>query len=111
MGKALVDAMGRANIPFTWLSDSASEQQFDVTQDTVKLITMHSSKGLEFPTVAVCGVGSLGLDEDRVESDAKLLYVAMTRATENLLITSSKPSPFATKLQEMAVLHQQVPAA
>ena len=67
---------------------------------------MHSSKGLECQTVATCGVGSLGLDEDRVEDEAKLLYVAMTRATEQLLITSSKESPFAGKLQEMVTKHK-----
>lgn len=75
-------------------------------EDSVKLITIHSSKGLEFSTVATCGVGSLGADEDRAEGDAKLLYVAMTRATENLLITSSKESPFSVKLQEVLVKHR-----
>ena len=72
---------------------------------------MHSSKGLEFPTVATCGVGSLGLDDERVEEDAKLLYVAMTRATENLLVTSSRESPFATKIREMERRHRQETAA
>jgi superfamily I DNA/RNA helicase len=50
--------------------------------------------------VAACGVGSLGGNEERIEDDAKLLYVAMTRATQNLLITSSKESAFTVKLQE-----------
>ena len=62
---------------------------------------MHSSKVLEFSTVATCGVGYLGIDKDRVEYDAKLLYVAMTCATQNLLITSFKESPFSIKLQKM----------
>lgn len=66
---------------------------------------MHSSKGLEFPTVATCGIGYLGNDEERVEADAKLLYVAMTRATQNLLVTSSKESPFTVRLKEMAEKH------
>lgn len=111
MGKALADAMRKAGIPFSWLRDSVSKQQFDVNEETVKLITMHSSKGLEFPTVVVCGVGSLGIDEARAEPDAKLLYVAMTRATENLLITSSKASPFAMRLQEMAIRPKQARGA
>ncbi len=101
MGKAVCDAMKAANIPFTWLKDTESKRQFDVSENAVKIITMHSSKGLEFPTVAACGVGSLGGNEERIEDDAKLLYVAMTRATENLLVTSSKESSFTVKLQEM----------
>jgi superfamily I DNA/RNA helicase len=106
MGKALADAMTAASVPFTWLQDSASKHRLDMAHNSVKLITMHSSKGLEFRTVATCGIGSLGLDSERTEEDAKLLYVAMTRATEDLLITSSKESPFALKLQEMAAKHR-----
>jgi len=106
MGKAVSESLASANIPFTWLRDSLSKRQFKCADDSVKVITIHSSKGLEFPTVATCGVGSLGLDEERVVDDAKLLYVAMTRATENLLITSSKSSPFATKLYKMLDKHK-----
>ncbi len=111
MGKSLANAMEKAGIPFSWLKDTASKREFSASTDTVKLLTMHSSKGLEFPTVATCGVGSLGLDEKRLQEEAKLLYVAMTRATENLLVTSSKRSSFSTKLQEMIVKHQRASAA
>jgi superfamily I DNA/RNA helicase len=106
MGTAVSDAMEEANIPFTWLRDTATKRKFSVSEDTVKIVTMHSSKGLEFSTVAACGIGSLGADEDRIQDDAKLLYVAMTRATQNLLITSSKESPFALRLQQMIKKHR-----
>lgn len=111
MGKAIVNAMTTANIPFTWLRDTDSKRNFSVSDESVKIITMHSSKGLEFPTVAACGIGALGAKEDRVVDEAKLLYVAMTRATENLLLTSSKASPFATKLEKMIKKHKADAAA
>ena len=111
MGKAVSEAFEESGIPFTWLRDSPSKRQFSTAEDSVKVITMHSSKGLEFPTVATCGVGSLGIDEERVEDEAKLLYVAMTRATENLLITSSKSSPFTEKLQKLLKKHKNDLAA
>ena len=107
MGQALSQALKAYDIPFDWLRDSASKRRFNMAGDSVKLLTMHSSKGLEFPVVATCDVGYLGLDEERLEEEAKLLYVAMTRATDNLLITSSKSSPFAVKLQEMAKRHRR----
>ena len=106
MGKAVSDAMQAANIPFTWLKDSESKRRFDASEDSVKIVTMHSSKGLEFPTVATCGIGSLGVKEERIEDEAKLLYVAMTRATQNLLVTSSKESTFSVKLEEMIKRHK-----
>jgi superfamily I DNA/RNA helicase len=111
MGKAVTEALSRLDIPFTWLKDSRSKRQFSDAEDSVKVITMHSSKGLEFRTVATCGVGSLGIEEERVEKEAKLLYVAMTRATENLLVTSSKASPFAVKLQDMLEKYRREAAA
>jgi superfamily I DNA/RNA helicase len=111
MGKAVTEALSKLDIPFTWLKDSKSKRQFSDAEDSVKVITMHSSKGLEFRTVATCGVGSLGVDEERVEEQAKLLYVAMMRATENLLVTSSKASPFAVKLQDMLEKYRREAAA
>jgi len=111
MGASVANAMTRAEIPFTWLRNSRSKREFTGAEDSVKLLTMHSSKGLEFPTVATCGVGSLGQDEERVKEDAKLLYVAMTRATENLLVTSSKASLFTVKLQEILEKQKSVVAA
>ena len=62
-------------------------------------MTMHSSKGLEFPLVAVAGVGFMPQPHADPVDDAKLLYVAMTRATENLLITSHQQSAFLQQLQ------------
>lgn len=62
---------------------------FDPAADTIKVLTMHASKGLEFPVVALPGVGRMpedGLDE--VE-EARLFYVAATRATQSLIITLS----------------------
>ena len=110
MGLAVSNAMREAGIPATWLKDSASKRDFRADQDSVKILTMHSSKGLEFPTVATCGVGSLGLDDERITDDAKLLYVAMTRATENLLITNSSESPISKKIGELVKKHREVAA-
>ena len=98
MGKVLARAFKKAGIPISWLKDSQSKRQFSPGDKTVKLMTMHSSKGLEFKTVATCGVGYMGSTADREKSDAKLLYVAMTRATENLLVTMSKQTAFTEKL-------------
>ena len=61
--------------------------------DTVSLMTVHSSKGLEFPTVFV-----IGMDEDifpsvtsqnqgKEEEERRLAYVAITRAQKNLFLS------------------------
>ena len=66
----------------------------DPDQDCVVLMTMHSAKGLEFPVVFVVGaeegifpgVRAIG-EQDEMEEERRLCYVAMTRAKEKLYLT------------------------
>ena len=86
VGKTLIRAFENAGVPIT----SHKNMEFGDKQDTVKLITYHSSKGLEFPLVAIPGV-SISTDDDKAaEDEARLLYVAMTRATRELLVLESE---------------------
>ncbi len=65
------------------------------TSDAVSLMTLHGSKGLEFPAVILYGVrkGTLPLEHrgvcGDVEEERRLLYVGMTRAREELILTTS----------------------
>ena len=58
---------------------------------------MHSSKGLEFNRVIIAGVGE-GCNETDQATEVRLLYIAMTRAMQNLLITSCKRGYFSEQL-------------
>jgi len=83
-GKTVNGVFRLAGIPLTW----KDQVRFSDKQDTVKLLPFHSGKGLEFPLVAIPSVPTAATDEE----EARLLYVAMTRATEKLLVTGS-PTP------------------
>jgi superfamily I DNA/RNA helicase len=98
MGEKLKAAFTARGIPYQWLGDSKAKKQFKLADDSVKLMTMHSSKGLEFPMVAVSGVGFMPGDGHDPAEEAKLLYVAMTRSTEKLLLTSHRESEFVAQL-------------
>lgn len=71
----------------------------------VRLMTFHGSKGLEFPAVFASGLkaGILPLESQGrpadVEEERRLLYVGMTRACEELILTTiPEPSPFLRDL-------------
>ncbi|MEA5059138.1 MAG: hypothetical protein EOM66_02915 [Clostridia bacterium] len=71
----------------------------------VRLMTLHGAKGLEFPVVLLAGLnaGVLPLEREGAETDVeeerRLLYVGMTRAREELILTGSgAPSAFAAEL-------------
>lgn len=62
--------------------------------DTVKLMTIHAAKGLEFPVVFVCGLEEMlfpnGISvntREELEEERRLFYVAITRAKHKLWLT------------------------
>jgi superfamily I DNA/RNA helicase len=61
-------------------------------------MTMHVSKGLEFPIVALPGIGQLPKQGEDEQAEAQLFYVASTRATTQLILTSSADSTFSSRL-------------
>lgn len=78
-------------------------------EDTVKLLTMHSIKGLEFKVVFIYGLkegviphvirGELEDSDNYETSERKLLYVGMTRANDKLYLTNSgEPSKFIKQI-------------
>ncbi|MDZ7752683.1 MAG: 3'-5' exonuclease [Gammaproteobacteria bacterium] len=98
MGKVLSEALAKAGVPVQWLGSSQDRKRFRPRQEDVKLMTMHSSKGLEFPLVAVAGVGYMSDEGEDAAVEAKLLYVAMTRAMDKLLVTSHRETEFLRQL-------------
>jgi DNA helicase-2/ATP-dependent DNA helicase PcrA len=96
------------------------------------MMTMHSAKGLEFPTVFLVGMEE-GLfpgmrvmtDPDELEEERRLCYVAITRAKERLFLSHAKqrmlygrtsfnrPSRFLGEIPEECLeeRHRQRPAA
>ena len=69
----------------------------DIGEDCVRMMTIHSAKGLEFPVVYVVGMeeglfpGSRALGEpEEMEEERRLCYVAFTRAREQLVLTNAR---------------------
>ncbi len=97
-GELLNKVFDKHGVPTHWLSSTAAKRKLKSVDDRVRLMTMHSSKGLEFPFVAITGAQSLPLPKCDEVSEAKLLYVAMTRATDKLLVTGCGGEGFMGRL-------------
>ena len=95
-------------------NDVTRSGQDSCPSSAVTLMTFHASKGLEFPTVFLYGLkqglmplksGSGPVDW---EEERRLLYVAMTRAKEELVLTTSEePSPFLSEIPQNACRTEQ----
>jgi superfamily I DNA/RNA helicase len=91
-----------------------TEDEFDVLEEQVKILTIHSAKGLEFPVVFLLGLHADTLprriyqvdDEEallELERDRTLMYVGMTRAAEALYLVTSQqaPSRFLSEVEKV----------
>ena len=99
---------------------------YDPGEDAVTMMTVHSAKGLEFPTVYICGMEeglfpsfrSINSQED-VEEERRLAYVAVTRAKKKLFVTHAQrrmlfggtqynsPSRFLAEMPEACLDHKE----
>ena len=99
MGEVAFSELQKAGVPVTWLNQNSSSRNFDPLSPSLKLMTMHSSKGLEFPIVFIPGLGYLPNAKGEIADEARLLYVAMTRAIEMLVLTGDRRSAFVERLK------------
>lgn len=106
IGQQIAEILARKNIPFQWQQDK--KHSYSPSHDSVKLITMHSSKGLEFSWVGIPAVGAPAKDAEDSRDEARLLYVAMTRATHELVMTYGETSTFAGKLEKAMEMLERI---
>jgi DNA helicase-2/ATP-dependent DNA helicase PcrA len=102
----------------------AGEHQAGVGQDALQLMTVHAAKGLEFHTVFITGLEESlfpheqsAQEENGLEEERRLMYVAITRARRRLYLTHAQsrmlhgqvrygyPSRFLSELPEQVLLH------
>lgn len=78
------------------LRDMMERSEDEDESDQVQLMTLHASKGLEFPYVFLIGMeeGLLphqtSIDEGNVEEERRLAYVGITRAQKELIFTYAR---------------------
>ena len=82
------------------------EQADEQNSDILQLMTLHASKGLEFPFVYLVGMEEQllphreSIEEDNVEEERRLAYVGITRAQKGLCFTLAKQRRRAGEVQE-----------
>ena len=100
------------------LQDILDRQKDEDDLNQVQLMTLHASKGLEFPHVFIMGLEEAllphrnSIEEDNIEEERRLFYVGITRAQQTLTlmlagkrkqygeISSTEPSRFLKELPE-----------
>jgi superfamily I DNA/RNA helicase len=92
-------ALARQGLPVQSMN-AVAFRHFDWTRPALRLITLHSAKGLEFPLVFVAGLQAMPMRQEAADEAARLLYVAMTRATHELVLSAHAESPFVERVRQ-----------
>lgn len=89
--------------PVVWMSDNSDRTaRYRVNEPGLKLQTIHSAKGLQYRVVILLWADQLPsqfANSDEVV-DRCLMYVALTRPEDLLVITTSRPSLFVQRIQD-----------
>lgn len=80
--KTIRKLLPRHGVPTVYFDDATHADD----EDKVTLITMHSCKGLEYSLVVIPATDRLAVGRELSAPEARLLYVAMTRATRELVL-------------------------
>jgi hypothetical protein len=100
-GKRIAHQLETLGIPHLLMATRTGKRAYDPRKPQVNILTVQSSKGLEFQSVIFIGLGQIDASETQATQNMKLLYVGMTRAKERLLITASAKNNFTEKLSSM----------
>jgi superfamily I DNA/RNA helicase len=80
------------------MATRSGKRAYDPRKPQINILSVQSSKGLEFRSVIFIGLGQIETSEAQAAQNMKLLYVGMTRAKERLLIMASGRNVFTERL-------------
>ncbi len=97
-GKRIAHQLLALGIPHLLMATRTGKRAYDPRKPQVNILTVQSSKGLEFRSVIFIGLGQIDASQTQTSQNMKLIYVGMTRAKERLMITASGRNEFTERL-------------
>lgn len=103
----LNEVLEQEGIPVVISFTAADKKHYSHKDNVVHLLTFQSSKGLEFPFVAVINASFVRKGADDESEAIPALYVAFTRATQELLVTFYRENSISRHLVDFAEMDLQ----
>ena len=104
----LIARLQEKGVPYQWITeDNVKKATFDWAEESVKISTVHSAKGMDAPVVIILGAEAFRERADNMNDEEKLLYVALTRAREFLVILYSGATPMIERLEKAMSVYRK----
>lgn len=100
--RPLEQALRQRGIDFESMN-APNFRRFDWRLQRVRLLTLHSAKGLEFSLCCIAGLQVLPMHGETVDDALRLLYVGMTRATHELVLSAQGSSTIVDQVRRALV--------
>lgn len=100
-GRRIAEGLAARELPAYWVTDPSGTTNKDhagLVDEPIIISTVHSAKGLEFPSVVMCGLAGSskkGADNSAIR---KAVYVGFTRALDDLSVVTTDDNVFAADL-------------
>ena len=101
IAQTISQRLHQAGITNLCMDSKENKMAYSPTQELVSVLSLHSSKGLEFETVILAGIDRIHYVAKDLADQVRLMYVGMTRAKSQLLITSSKSTVFTDRFVQL----------
>lgn len=99
--QTISQSLQRAGIANLCMDNKENKMAYSPTQERISVLSLHSSKGLEFETVILAGIDKIHYVADDLADQVRLMYVGMTRAKSQLFITSSESTSFTDRFVQL----------
>ena len=101
MAEVIAQRLEKAGISNLCMVGKKNKAAYNPARPLVTVLTIHSSKGLEFETVVLVGIDRIQFTAKELVDQVRLMYVGMTRAKNQLLITASGDTVFTQRLVDL----------
>ncbi|MCH9829820.1 MAG: NERD domain-containing protein [Gammaproteobacteria bacterium] len=98
--RPLITRLEECGIPYLCADSQSRKRAVFEGAPSVKIVTVYSSKGLEFGATFIPRLDAYGVTDDKIDADARLLYVGMTRATQRLVMLHQAEGGMVGRVRE-----------